>query len=174
MYEQIYGPVHPTLATKAHSLGIIYHQLHSAISTKVNYHDGTEQVLADMSEADREVNRPKLEKGLLQDVEGARKQAEMYLESSIRSIRQAVILSERCKGLDDPETAECYIDLALVEQMGNNATSALHLIKHAIGLYVTSYGSDHPAILRLLVRLVFRISRQGTDFACFYRTRPAS
>ena len=152
MYEQIYGPIHSFAATKSHSLGIMYQQLFSKLHRKVNYHDSVTELLAEMPEERRAENLVQLKENLLEDVEIVRAQADIYLELSIRTIRQAVVISERCSGLDDSETVEYYTDLALVEQMGNNPTTALRLIKYAIELYVTAYGPDHPVILRLLVR----------------------
>lgn len=45
LYEQIHGAVHPELATRYHSLGIMYHNIVQSLSRKIQLHDAAEDHL---------------------------------------------------------------------------------------------------------------------------------
>lgn len=152
MYEQIYGPVHAIASAKSHSLGIVYHQLYQTIMRKVTTHDVATQVLSEMGPKEREENAVQFAEAMLEDVAAARHEAESYLQSSVRSIRQSLIVTERTLGLDASETCQQYTDLTVLEHGVGNSLLALRLSRHAIDLWASTYGPDHPAILKIMVR----------------------
>lgn len=156
MYEQIFGAVHPILATKFHSLGLAYHSLFQRLSQRIQFHDTATRVLADMPESpEKAANLESLQDRLLTDVEGARVEQSNYLSSSINMIRQSIIVSERTIGLDSHATCQSYTDLAVLELSIGNPMAALRISKHAINLWASLHGARHPAILKALVRLKF-------------------
>lgn len=58
--------------------------------------------------------------------------------------RKALIIQERCTGIDSAETIIVYLNLALFEYSNDNAAGALNLIKHALKYWLAISGKPHP------------------------------
>lgn len=65
--------------------------------------------------------------------------------------RRACIMSERCSGIDSVDAILNYLNLSLFEHAVGNYVGALHMIKHAVALWVTVCGTHlHPDIITSL------------------------
>lgn len=58
--------------------------------------------------------------------------------------RKAVIIQERCHGVDSAETMFVYLNLALFEHTNNNTVGALSLIRHAFKYWSSICSPYHP------------------------------
>jgi protein TIF31 len=58
--------------------------------------------------------------------------------------RKAVIVSERCSGVDSADTILSYLNLALFEHATQNTPGALTYIRRALELWKIIYGPNHP------------------------------
>lgn len=58
--------------------------------------------------------------------------------------RKAVIIQERCNGVDSAETILVYLNLALFEHNNDNTAGAIALIKHAFKYWASICSPDHP------------------------------
>lgn len=65
------------------------------------------------------------------------------IETACQLARKAVIISERCCGIDSAETIIIYLNLALFEHANNNVAGALSLIKHALKYWTAITETDH-------------------------------
>ncbi|RDW39140.1 clustered mitochondria-domain-containing protein [Yarrowia lipolytica] len=65
--------------------------------------------------------------------------------------RRACIMSERCSGIDSVDAILNYLNLSLFEHAIGNYVGALHMIKHAVSVWVTVCGTHlHPDIITSL------------------------
>lgn len=65
--------------------------------------------------------------------------------------RRACIMSERCSGIDSVDAILNYLNLSLFEHAVGNYIGALHMIKHAVSVWVTVCGTHlHPDIITSL------------------------
>jgi protein TIF31 len=58
--------------------------------------------------------------------------------------RKAVIVSERCSGVDSADTILSYLNLALFEHATSNTQTALTYVRRALELWKIVYGPNHP------------------------------
>ena len=124
MYENIHSVIHPEVAA-------VYNQYSSAM------HQGARAKIQQMSQ-DPENNDP--EQSLNIDLSGA-----------IRLQRQAIIVSERTRGVYDATTLSYYFNLAMLENLEGNTLAALRYFKHCLTLWDVIHGPDHPEINTILV-----------------------
>lgn len=67
--------------------------------------------------------------------------------------RKAIIISERCSGVDNAETIYFCLNLAFFEHRAGNSAGALYIIDHAIKLWTLVLGEDHPDTLTILLNV---------------------
>lgn len=149
--EQIFGAVHPEAAEKYHTLGIMWHNLAQRIIRALRTHEAAEQTLRDLPAQEREQYEAEVKNLLMPDPEGARAEVEAYLQQAVRLVRQSIVISERTYGIDSADAITQYSDLGLLEQQAGNVTLGLQLTRHAMDLYVATYGPKHPQLVTLLV-----------------------
>lgn len=65
-------------------------------------------------------------------------------ELAVEYGRKAVIVQERCSGVDSAEAIFLYLNLALMEHNNNNTYGALQLISHAYKFWSTICSPEHP------------------------------
>ncbi|KAM0793668.1 hypothetical protein ACM66B_001098 [Microbotryomycetes sp. NB124-2] len=146
--EQVLGSVHPEASTKYHDLAILYHQLATTVSRKLQLHHAAQQALQDPQTTDE--MKEKYNGLSLEDADAVQAQHEAYMMNAVRMARQGVIIAERTLGLDAPETIQQYTDLGLLEHFVGNAEAGLRYTKHAMLLWANAYGPDNSAVLALI------------------------
>ena len=116
-YEQVFGAVHPEAASKFHTLGIselarralckpsaharltpVYHNMAQAALRKIQTHETAEDQLKNMIPEARIEGAKRLQEYLLENPDAARAEAEHFLNSAVRMLRQSVIIAERTFG----------------------------------------------------------------------------
>lgn len=125
--------------------------------------DSATQAMADMPEEGRAEAMKRFESLLIADTDAVRAEADHYLQTAVRMVRQSVIIAERTFGLDATDTIQQYTDLGLLEQSIGNSRTGLLLTKHALFLWATAYGPHHPSTLNLLVRRIFLSRLRSLD-----------
>lgn len=155
LYEQVFGAIHSEGASVHHKIALLYHSLATTLVRQIEQHEQVTAKFEAMPEEMKAEVLPQLPDLLLPDVNAARADSDMYLNSAVVMMRQSVIISERTNGLDASETIQQYADLGLLENGIGNFEAGLKLTRHAIDLHTTVYGPDHPSILDLLVRLLY-------------------
>lgn len=88
---------------------------------------------------------------MIEDIDTVRAQCDGYIQQAARMVRQSVVIAERTLGLDAPETIQQYTDLGILEQALGNFGLAMKFTKHAITLWASVYGLNHPGVHALLV-----------------------
>ena len=73
------------------------------------------------------------------------------LSGAVRLQRQAIIVSERTRGVYDATTLGYYFNLAMLENLEGNTLAALRYFKHCLTLWDVIHGPDHPEINTILV-----------------------
>ncbi|GAA5879434.1 hypothetical protein JCM3774_005210, partial [Rhodotorula dairenensis] len=164
--EQIFGPVHPEAADKYHALGIMWHNIAQRIMRTLRTHDAAEQTLRELPPKEREQYEKQVSELLMPDAEGARAEAEAYLQQAVRLVRQSIVISERTYGVDSADAITQYSDLGLLEQQVGNISVGLQLTRHAMDLHVSTYGPKHPQLYTLLSNAAAMVqSRDGVAAA---------
>ncbi|GAA6023979.1 hypothetical protein JCM8202_004909 [Rhodotorula sphaerocarpa] len=164
--EQIFGAVHPEAAEKYHTLGIMWHNLAQRIIRALRTHEAAEQTLRDLPAQEREQYEAEVKNLLMPDPESARAEVEAYLQQAVRLVRQSIVISERTYGIDSADAITQYSDLGLLEQQAGNVTLGLQLTRHAMDLYVATYGPKHPQLVTLLSNAAAMVqSRDGVAAA---------
>ncbi|KAG8534189.1 uncharacterized protein KY384_001033 [Bacidia gigantensis] len=67
--------------------------------------------------------------------------------AAIELAHKAVIISERTLGIDSSETVLSYLNLALFEHGNRNTAVAIACVRHALELWRTIYGNNHPDLM---------------------------
>lgn len=67
--------------------------------------------------------------------------------------RKAIIISERCCGIDNAEAIYYCLNLALFEHRVGNTVGALHIIEHSMKLWTLVFGDGHPDTLTTLINV---------------------
>jgi protein TIF31 len=124
MYENIHSVIHPEVAGA-------YNAFASAM------HQGARMRIQQLSQ--EEGHDP--EQPLNVDV-----------SSAVRLQRQAIIISERTRGVYDATTLSYYFNLAMLENLEGNTIASLRYFKHCLMLWDVIHGPDHPEINTILVR----------------------
>ncbi|GAA6033662.1 hypothetical protein JCM8097_004371 [Rhodosporidiobolus ruineniae] len=156
--EQVYGTVHPEQATKYHQLGIVWHNLATRVLNSIRTHEVAEQALKDIAPEDREQHEERIKELLIPDVAAARADHEAYLQQAVRMVRQSIVVSERVNGVDSHDAIQHYTDLGLLEHGAGNIQAGLKLSKHAMDLWVATYGPNHPGLVSLLNNISAMVS----------------
>lgn len=164
--EQIFGAVHPEAAEKYHALGIMWHNIAQRILKTLRTHDAAEQALRELPEADRAKYEQQVSNMLLPEPEAARADVEAYMNQAVRLVRQSIVISERTYGIDSADAITQYADLGLLEQQAGNVSVALQLTRHAMNLYVATYGPKHPQLVTLLVSEAGMFSARHGTLTC--------
>lgn len=118
-------------------------------------HNAAMDAMVDLAPEHRAAATKQFEELLLPDVDAVKAEGDHYVHLATRMIRQSLIIAERTLGIDSPDTIQQYSDLGLLEQAIGNSIVALRLTKHALYLWTTAYGPNHPTTLNLLVRSPF-------------------
>ncbi|KAK4706107.1 protein TIF31, partial [Phenoliferia sp. Uapishka_3] len=159
-YEQVFGSVHQEAASRFHTLGIMYHNLAQGALRRVQTHETAEDQLKSMTPEARVEGAKRLQEYLLENPDAQRAEADNFLQSAVRMLRQSVIIAERTFGLDSPEAIQHYSDLGLLEQAVGNSDTGMRLTKHALSLWASAYGPDHPSSLNLLSNVASMVQTQ--------------
>ncbi|KAG5355817.1 Clustered mitochondria protein-like protein [Yarrowia sp. B02] len=73
--------------------------------------------------------------------------------------RRACIMSERCSGIDSVDAILNYLNLSLFEHAIGNYIGSLHMIKHAVSVWITVCGTHlHPDIITSLSNAITMLS----------------
>ena len=148
-YEQVHGALHPEIATRYHELAVLYHQIAGPLAhTTAIFETGH---LSSSTPEERAAANAESGYKNTQAFEAAKHELTVYLDNAARMNRQSVILSERCIGLDHPETIQNFIDLAILEHANDHFELALKFSYYALALSRLVSGPSHPDANRILV-----------------------
>ncbi|KAM0748930.1 hypothetical protein T439DRAFT_303695 [Meredithblackwellia eburnea MCA 4105] len=149
-FEQVYGSVHVESASRFHNLGLMYHNYAQTAFRKLQAHETAEDQLKNLAPDAQPETKKRIAEFLLEDPNVARTEAEQFVQSAVRMLRQSVIIAERTFGLDAPETIQQYHDLSLLENSIGNTDTGLRLAKHALALLTSAHGPNHLNALNIL------------------------
>ncbi|GAA96401.1 hypothetical protein E5Q_03068 [Mixia osmundae IAM 14324] len=146
-YEQLFGNIHPEIATKYHQMSVVYSNIAQPLLRRVSLFEQSAQ----LSKPD-EAARMRAYAGVPDEAtyEAIKRDSEIYLDAAARMERQAILAAERTLGVDHSLVAPLYGQLALHENALGNTQTALRLTKHAIGLYQAQYGPGCTEVPRQL------------------------
>lgn len=155
-HEQIFGAIHPEMADHYIVLASLYHQQSREDIRKLTILDAAEQEVSEAKNGDESTVLKRRFEALRQelgveDADMLKVQAEGYVHSSVRMLRQAVVILERTKGLDHPETVHAYSELSVLEHSAGNIDLGFRIAKYTLHLLDAVYGPGHPDQLKLVV-----------------------
>ncbi|KAH8923190.1 hypothetical protein BT69DRAFT_1350344 [Atractiella rhizophila] len=149
-HEQIFGPIHPTMAAFYGALAMLYHQQGREHFQRLTLFESAQAELQAANDDEKEAAARRLEERSIENPDILRMEAENYIHTSIKMMRQAAVISERATGIDSLETIQIYQELAAIELSIGNIEIGIHLIAHTLKLINAVYGLGHPDQVKVI------------------------